>query len=433
MSNDLYRAFWRIHFYAGLIVLPFLAWLAITGGLYLFKPELDHLVYRDWIELGQPRQPERMATLIPGVERQTGGRVTQIERPAGANQSWRMRIETEGLARTAFVDPGDGRVLGTSREGGTMKIVRDLHSLVITGTFGNALIEIAAGWAIILVVTGFVLWWPRNGEPALALRGPPKSRRFWRDLHASTGAIAGAIILFLAVTGMPWSIFWGAQLQQIVAANGLGRPKAPGPLPWEHKNHEAAEARRETLPWAMQAAQSPRGSAHGYIGPDKALAIAEAAGLVAPYTISLPAAPSQPFTVSKVAVRADDAHAVYIDAGTGKVLQDARYGDFGTGARVIEWGIATHQGQEYGPANRWIMLAGCVAILLLVITAPILWWKRRLRGALALPPAPASAERGHTATLVALALAVIYPLTGLTVVVVLLLDKAILRGSAAAR
>jgi len=29
----LYRTIWRWHFYAGLIVLPFLLWLAITGGL----------------------------------------------------------------------------------------------------------------------------------------------------------------------------------------------------------------------------------------------------------------------------------------------------------------------------------------------------------------------------------------------------------------
>jgi hypothetical protein len=36
-ASDLYRAVWRWHFYAGLIAIPFLISLAVTGGLYLFK------------------------------------------------------------------------------------------------------------------------------------------------------------------------------------------------------------------------------------------------------------------------------------------------------------------------------------------------------------------------------------------------------------
>ena len=32
-----YRAVWRWHFYAGLLVLPFLMLMALTGALYLFQ------------------------------------------------------------------------------------------------------------------------------------------------------------------------------------------------------------------------------------------------------------------------------------------------------------------------------------------------------------------------------------------------------------
>ena len=44
---SLYRAVWRWHFYAGLITLPFLILLAVTGGLYLFRAEIDGLIHRD--------------------------------------------------------------------------------------------------------------------------------------------------------------------------------------------------------------------------------------------------------------------------------------------------------------------------------------------------------------------------------------------------
>ena len=41
LSQRLYRAIWRWHFFAGLIAVPFMISLAITGGLYLFNDEID--------------------------------------------------------------------------------------------------------------------------------------------------------------------------------------------------------------------------------------------------------------------------------------------------------------------------------------------------------------------------------------------------------
>ena len=38
---DIYRMVWRWHFLAGLIVLPVLAWMAVTGSLYLYKGEIE--------------------------------------------------------------------------------------------------------------------------------------------------------------------------------------------------------------------------------------------------------------------------------------------------------------------------------------------------------------------------------------------------------
>ncbi len=40
-SAALYRAVWRWHFIAGLLILPFVLILAVTGGIYLFKDEIN--------------------------------------------------------------------------------------------------------------------------------------------------------------------------------------------------------------------------------------------------------------------------------------------------------------------------------------------------------------------------------------------------------
>lgn len=400
--TTVYRAVWRWHFFAGLIVLPVLAWLAATGALYLYKPELERVLIGDLITVA-PRPALPADQLVARAERASGARVVALTIPGAAGESWRATVAApDGSRRLAFIDPGDGRLLGITRDGGPLKLVRDLHSLALAGPIGNALIEIVAGWAIILVLTGLYLWWPRRNAPALALRGSPRGRLFWRDLHAGTGAVAGLVILFLAATGLPWSVFWGKQLQTAVAVAGAGRPRAPGPQPWEkHDSHQA-------LPWSLERAPAPAAAGAGDIGIDRTLAIAAERGLAAPLMLVRPAAPGLPYLVSRTTARAETAHVVYVEPASGRVLQDARAQQFGAGARAIEWGIATHQGQQYGEPNRLLMLAGCLATLLLAATAPVLWWKRRL----ALPPPPDRRGRGVIALMAGIGL--VLPLTGLT-------------------
>src|SRR3546814_20721219 len=46
-----YRMIWRWHFYAGLFCMPFVLWLASTGSIYLFKPQIDHWLERPYDRL----------------------------------------------------------------------------------------------------------------------------------------------------------------------------------------------------------------------------------------------------------------------------------------------------------------------------------------------------------------------------------------------
>jgi len=41
----LYRVIWRWHFYAGLLTLPVLLTAAVTGGIYVFREELERVIY----------------------------------------------------------------------------------------------------------------------------------------------------------------------------------------------------------------------------------------------------------------------------------------------------------------------------------------------------------------------------------------------------
>ena len=416
--NSLYRAVWRWHFYAGIVVLPVLAWMAVTGGLYLYKAEIERALYRDWIEVPTIAPHMPVSDMIDSVQRQTHGRVTQVIRTAESGESWRMAIAgASGEERMAFVRPDVGLVLGTSRAGGPMELVKELHSLTVAGTAGNILVEIVAGWAIILVLTGFFLWWPRARGRALSLAGKVGERRFWRNFHASVGALAGAVILFLAVTGMPWTTFWGGGFHALVASQKIGRPAPPDPAMAAHASHE------EHLPWTLRGTAPPRTSGPGDLGPDRAVAAATARGLGAPWILDLPAAPGRPWRISAAGERTGDVRVISIDPATARVLQDVRYADFGIGARIFEWGIYTHQGRQYGEANRLVMLAGCIGMLLLALSAPVMWWKRRQAGRLRSPPGPEDTARKKGVLAIMLGVGLLFPLTGASMLAALAVEQ----------
>ncbi len=435
-EGAVYRAFWRWHFYAGLLVLPVLMLLALTGALYLFKDEIEGVAYQRMLQV----HPRPAATSAQEWADAAGtvysGRVAQVQPPARAGLSAKVVLEdARGQRRAVYVDPYDARVLGALGDGGIMQVVKRLHSLELAGPVANLLVEVVAGWAIVMVATGVVLWWPRGRSGGVVtVRGSPKKRMFWRDLHAVVGLFAGAVIVFLAVTGMPWSAFWGEGARNMITEAGLGRPKAPSSGVGAHHGsaHEAA-APLEGVPWTLQHTTVHGPASASGLTLDRAVAQADAAGLQRPYLLNIPNEPGRAWSAAYMPDRVEDTRTLYLDGATGEVIGDIGYGEFGAAAKAIEWGIAVHQGQQFGRANQLLMLAGCIAIWLLGVSAFVMWWKRRPKGRLAAPPRPH--DRGAYASLamVVVPLAILYPLVGASLLIVLAFDLILRRVADAVR
>ena len=421
LLSEAYRAVWRWHFYAGLICLPFLMLMALTGAIYLFKAEIDDWQTRGvatvipssaltapsaWVEVAVAAAPGRAATVLVSDRRDRAVRVT---------------VETDDGPRAVFVDPSNARVTGAAPAEGLTETVKKIHSLILFGPGMNLIVEIVAGWAMILGATGVFLWWPRKRDAGVLTVRARGGRPLWRDIHAVTGLYAGAAIFFLAFTGMPWSAVWGDQVMGAARQAGFGRPAAPAASDWTHAEHEDAP---QGVGWSLEHAAMTTPMAP--LNLDRTLAAAEDAGMARPYLVTLPKSPDLAVTVAYQNVRSEDARVIYLDR-QGDILRDVAAADFGIGARAFEWGIAVHQGTQYGQINRWIMLLACVAVWVLSISALGMWWKRRPKGRLGAPVAPAG-PRAKTAVLaIVLPLAILYPLTGLSLVVAVLLDRAVAR------
>jgi uncharacterized iron-regulated membrane protein len=427
-ATDLYRAVWRWHFYAGLLVLPFMITLAVTGALYLFRDEIDAIVHADLKQVEAREGAARVApsAMVAAALAAYPGTAVKFTDPPSPTSSAEITVATAAGGKLAvYVDPYGGRVLGALPDRGTvMWTIRYLHSLKYFGSFTRALIEIAGGWAILLVGTGIYLWWPRRQTGGVVtVRGTPARRVFWRDIHAVTGIFVGVFIVFLAVTGMPWSGVWGAKVNEWANGNNFGYPagvRVAVPMSDEHLDHLAKTS------WSLEQAQVPQTPDHGSgaapIGLDRAIAIFDELALHRGYAVNIPTTPTGVYTGSVYPDDLSRQRVVHLDQYSGKPLIDMSFADYGPLGKWLEWGINVHMGQQFGLVNQLVLVAACIGIVVLAVSAGVMWWKRRPRGSLGVPPMPA--DRGVFRGLIAILAVggVLFPLVGVSLILMLAID-----------
>ncbi|MBC3778895.1 PepSY domain-containing protein [Pseudomonas sp. SWRI99] len=439
---NFYNLAWRWHFYAGLFVAPFMVMLALTGIIYLFKPQLDSLMYSSLLEVPSGHHTVPADDLLQRVKNAyPQGQVTQYLPPPNAERSAQFVVKNAGHELNVFVDPYHGDILGEQDAKQNLQaIARAIHGELMIGTVGDRLIEMAAGWGVVLVVSGLFLWWPRGQAsgilwPRLNSRG----RVLWRDLHAVTGFWGATLLLLMLLSGMTWTGFWGKQYAQVWNV-------FPAAM-WENVPTSDIEARslnsttRQTVPWAMENTPMPmsgdhaehmaHGNAHaGPAAPDVSLQavqdIASERKVEPGYSITLPTTATGVFTI---AVFADDPRndaTLHVDQYTGKVLADVRFEHYGTVARATEIGVMLHEGKMFGTFNQIVVLLICLMILLSAVSGVVIWWKRRPEGKFGVPPLRHDLPTWKTGVAIMLVLAVVFPLVGASLVVVWLLDRFVL-------
>jgi uncharacterized iron-regulated membrane protein len=436
-----YNLAWRWHFYAGLFVAPFMIMLSLTGMVYLFKPQLDSLMYSDLLTvkpahhmLTADEQQRRVLEAYPQVL------VSKYLPPANAESSAQFVIKKDGREVNLFIDPYSGKILGTQDAKNNLQaMAREVHGELMVGTVGDRLVEMAAGWGIVLVVSGLYLWWPRGRSPAGVLwpRITAKGRVLWRDLHAVTGFWGSVALLFMLLSGMTWTGMWG----KIYADVWNNFPAAMwNDVPKSAKQAgELNNASVQTVPWAMENTPMPVSSGdhaehmnHGGMssGPaaptitlQRVVDIANERKIEPGYSITQPKTADGVFTVSVFADDPRNDATLHVDQYSGKVLADVRYTDYSAVSKATELGVMLHEGKMFGWVNQLLILFICLMVLLSSVSGIVIWWKRRPQNGFGVPPLRHDLPRWKIATVVMLALGIAFPLVGISMLAIWLLDR----------
>ncbi len=442
----LYRSIWRWHFYAGIIVAPFLFVLAVTGAIYLFNDEINDFLhaetrFADTAGVSRPLGEIAGGALVAFP----GGRVTRIDTPTAPGRTYQAFVTPSvGEPVRVFVDPASGRALGSYYYPKTLVGIADqLHGSLLMGDFGDALVELAACWGVILTLTGLYLWWPRGQQrlhQVLFPRLDQRGRRFWKSLHASIGFWSASLIIFLIFTGLPWATIWGDLFRQATKAAGVGYPdsvRAHG-APASTSLTVRDVVGRSTAPWTVEGmpapqsdphaghhmADEPRSSALGRTPIDLNVVekvIAEHA-MRDPYRLSFPKDAMGVYSAFTYPDQPEGQRTLYVDQYSGSVVGDVRFADYGIAAKAAELGVQLHMGNYFGRLNQIIMLIPCIAIVVLSVTGPYMWWRRRPQGEIGAPKAVSPVSM-KTVALIVLVMGLVFPLAGLSLIVVAIGDR----------
>jgi len=422
-AGRLYALFWRWHFLAALIVIPFVLWQSTTGTLYLWSewwmdahhPELRFVTASE-TEVPPSRQiVAAFATLDRGIgpqgaiEHRHGGHagsaggspalpVLQILLSDDPHRSTVVLMQgPDELPYPIFVDPHTGAVLGSLGSGEWLPgISRALHAGWPAGKPGNWLLELGDCWAIVMLVSGLYLWWPRGRSIWMALRprlhaGP---RMLVRDLHATVAVIFAAVLLFFVVSALPWTAFWGGEvLSRFQAATGQESPAG-------FSTGGAGAAQISTAAASIDAVVADAGKR----------------GVKGTMAIQLSPWPDAPLFLTNRTPFLRDDRIVTADASSGKITGDFRNEDLPIIPRLVAIGIHVHQG-DFGPVNLWLNTLFAISLIWLSATGIVSWWIRRPKGRIGVPSARRAPWSVGMITAV-VATAVLLPIFGLSIVVI---------------
>lgn len=255
----------KLHLWLGLLSGLVILFLGATGCLLAFQKEIENA-----IQAYRFVHPQQRAFLPPSQLKDIGtaqlpGRHLHAVLYEGGDKAAQViffQFEPEEYYYIVYVNPYSGEVLKVK------DMNRDFFRVVTMGHYylwlppnvGQPIVASATLIFGVLLLSGLVLWWPRN-MAARKQRFSVKWNARWRrknyDLHNVLGFYATWVAIILAFTGLVWGFQWFANSVHRVAGGKtplvyqeplsnttqVAKPAQPGiDLIWQKMKKEHPEA-----------------------------------------------------------------------------------------------------------------------------------------------------------------------------------------------
>ena len=351
----------KLHLVLGLLCTLFLVVMGATGSFLAYEYSFDRLLNPQLFHVLPQAQRQSLAKLIEIVHQANpNAKIVLIDLAGVAGNrpdvSYQVQVMRRGSSTptNVFIDPYTGHLLGERNGIGFAAEVHEFHFNLGLGEAGRLTASVFSGGMTLLAVTGLVLWWPRK---LLRIRRNSSAGRANFELHNAIGFYSSIFIVLFGVTGIG---IYGAD----VFAPALDRLA-----------HQASRQHEPTVFSQPAVVGTPA------LSPDRAAVIA--ATTIPGARVSQVVLPKGPQGGYRVRLKFPEDRqtpgrsSVHIDQYTGNVMWSQSTREAAIGTRYIRfWNREIHSGTAFGPAFQVAAAATGLAIPLLAITGPLIWWRR---------------------------------------------------------
>jgi uncharacterized iron-regulated membrane protein len=223
-------------------------WLGLSSGLVVFIISLTGCLYAFQAEISEATQPYRYVeaqqrAFLPPSQLKA---IAQTQLPDKKTHS----VQYQGSGQAAIVsfydfDPEYYYLVYLNPYTGELLKVKDMDQdffrIVLQGHYylwlppaiGQPVVASATLVFLLMLITGLVLWWPKNKGAAkqrFTIKWSARWRRKNYDLHNVLGFYATWVVLILVFTGLVWGFQWFAKATYWTLSGGKELQQYQEPL-----------------------------------------------------------------------------------------------------------------------------------------------------------------------------------------------------------
>ena len=229
-----------LHLWLGLISGIIVVIISITGCIYVFEKEIKSVT--------QPYQfvAAQQKAYLPPSELKAIAEKYEFGAKAGKGPNKMAGVQYPGVGKAAiatyrskekgymmiYMNPYSGEVLKAKElDKDFFRIVLEGHyNLWLPRPIGQPIVAWAVGIFVILLITGIIMWWPKNLKKAnrdksFKVKWSASFKRVNYDLHNVLGFYVWMIALIIAITGLFWGFKWVPKAIYWVASAGKAMPE----------------------------------------------------------------------------------------------------------------------------------------------------------------------------------------------------------------
>ena len=376
----------KLHLWLGLSVGIIIFIVSITGALYVFRDEIEQFQRKDVIHHKEQDFEQKMVLPLKVLESKINQQIPQdypihwVNIPLDKSKSYRFYwyehdtsawhyFKEYPIYKVAYVNPYSGKVLALYDEkNGFFQIVKMIHwSLLLKQSWGTYVVGIPVIIFIIMLITGIILWWPKNkAARKQRLSFQWKNTKNWKrknyDVHNIFGFYSSILALIFAFTGLMYAFVIIQSVVYFVFSGGETTlpdysqytTKAPIEQRNESTLDKVAETTRKTFP---NLSYFNIDLGHPHIDDHEH--------------------PHFEVFVQHLSYSHHKYSSIIFDENSGELLKVINYKDKNFGEKVVGANYDIHVGSILGLPTKIIAFVISLICASLPVTGFLIWWGRR--------------------------------------------------------